>query len=314
MNCFYNSEGQVFEKTISVIIPSYNSGAFIGDTIRSVVRAAENHDHEIIIVDDCSDDIELLRNVVAQFPQAFLVEKDRKSNAAISRNIGIGKACGKYVFLLDSDDHFEPDYVEHRLRMMEAGGYEFVFGSYINVTSYNESVVCEVPRGIDPRDFLFIEDKDIRTSTISFTGHKKESFRFNESLEKHQDWAFLIDTLEQCTRWAYDVTPGVKLNCVRDSRMSGAMNIKASQYFISNYLDDGVHVSGFCKRHFVLAALVENEEAYRYFSSLVMLSRIKSKYKAIKLVGDFMTGLGLFPLLSRSLFLFRSLVGNFVRK
>ncbi|WP_168169292.1 glycosyltransferase family 2 protein [Kushneria phosphatilytica] len=304
----------MFEKTISVVIPSYNSGAFISDTIESVIEAAASYDFEIIIVDDCSEDIVCLRQVVKQFSKALLIEKDKKSNAAISRNIGIKKARGKYIFLLDSDDHFEPGYISHRIRMMEAGEYEFVFGSYINVTEYKETVVCEVPRGIDPKDFLFIEDKDIRTSTISFVGYKKESFRFNENLEKHQDWAFLIDTLAQCTRWSYDVTPGVKLNCVRGSRMSGAMNIKASRYFISKYLDDSVHVSGFCKRHFILAALVENEEAYRYFSSLVMLSRIKMKYKLIKLVGDIMTNAGLFPLLSRSLFFFRSVVGNFARK
>ncbi|ARS54110.1 glycosyltransferase family 2 protein [Kushneria konosiri] len=282
---------------ISVVIPTYRSSGFIKNTLDSVHGSVGKHDYEIILVDDCSDDIESLKSVVADSPNTTLVSKDKKSNAAVSRNIGINCASGSYIFLLDSDDHFKPGYIDERLSFMREGKHDFCFGAYTNVSLDGRKDFIEKPDARDPRHYLFIEDKDIRTSTISFLAERKNSFKFNEDLNKHQDWGFLIDTAEHSQSWGYDPVPGVHLNCDRDERMSGSMNMEASKVFMNKYLMDPQHISGFSKRHFVLAALLKDHEAYRFFSSRIMPELLKPKFRLIKSVGDFLDKIGLFFLL-----------------
>ncbi|SPJ34909.1 glycosyltransferase family 2 protein [Kushneria phyllosphaerae] len=286
---------------LSVVIPTYRSSSFIKDTLESVHQSARDHDYEIILVDDCSDDIEALAAIVAESPNTTLVRKGQKSNAAVSRNIGIEQASGSHIFLLDSDDHFTLDYVNERLRFMRRHHHDFCFGAYTDVSIDGERDFIEQPDIRDPRHYLFIEDKDIRTSTISFLAERKETFRFNESLNKHQDWGFLIDTAEHSRSWGYDPVPGVRLNCDRDGRMSGSMNMEASKVFMNKYLVDPQHISGFAKRHFVLAALLKDHGAYRFFSDRIMPELLKPKFKTIKLAGDALDRIGLFCLLPRLL-------------
>ncbi|ART64398.1 glycosyltransferase family 2 protein [Kushneria marisflavi] len=282
---------------ISVVIPTYRSSSFIKDTLESVHRSAGGHDYEVILVDDCSDDVQVLESIVIDSPNTILIKKDQKSNAAVSRNIGIERASGSHVFLLDSDDHFKSDYVSERLDFMNQHQHDFCFGAYTDVSIDGERDFIEQPDVRDPRHYLFIEDKDIRTSTISFLAERKDTFRFNESLNKHQDWGFLIDTAEHSRSWGYDPVPGVRLNCDRDGRMSGSMNMEASRVFMSKYLEDPRHISGFAKRHFVLAALLKDHGAYRFFSDRIMPELLKPKFKTIKLAGDMLDKLGLFFLL-----------------
>ncbi|MFC0338420.1 Glycosyltransferase involved in cell wall bisynthesis [Kushneria avicenniae] len=282
---------------ISVIIPTYRSSGFIKDTLDSVHQSACDYEYETILVDDCSDDFERLTAVVNGFPNATLVQKGKKSNAAVSRNVGINLASGDYIFLLDSDDHFKPNYIAERLEFMRQGHYDFCFGAYTNVAVDGEKDFIEKPDVYDPRHYLFIEDKDIRTSTISFSADQKHVFKFNESLNKHQDWGFLIDTAEHSRSWGYDPIPGVRLNCDRDGRMSSSMNMEASKVFMKKYLVDPRHMSGFAKRHFVLAALLKDHGAYRFFSDRIMPELLKPKFKTIKLAGDMLDKIGLFFLL-----------------
>ncbi|WP_189519693.1 glycosyltransferase family 2 protein [Kushneria pakistanensis] len=282
---------------ISVVIPTYRSSGFIRETLESVHQSARDHDYEVILVDDCSDDIETLASIVADSPNTILVRKESKSNAAVSRNIGIDRASGSHIFLLDSDDHFTSGYVSERLEFMRQGQYDFCFGAYTDVSIDGERDFIEKPDVRDPRHYLFMEDKDIRTSTISFLAERKQIFRFNESLNKHQDWGFFIDTAEHSRSWGYDPVPGVRLNCDRDGRMSGSMNMEASKVFMNKYLVDPKHVSGFAKRHFVLAALLKDHGAYRFFSDRIMPELLKPKFKTIKLAGDTLDKIGLFFLL-----------------
>ncbi len=292
---------------ISVVIPTYRSSSFIKDTLESVHQAAHDYDYEVILVDDCSDDIEKLTSIVNQSPNTRLVKKESKSNAAVSRNIGIDQASGSHVFLLDSDDHFKPDYINERLNFMRQGQHDFCFGAYTNVSLDGEKDFVERPEVRDPRHYLFIEDKDIRTSTISFLGERKQTFRFNESLNKHQDWGFLIDTAEHSRSWGYDPVPGVRLNCDRDGRMSGSMNMEASKVFMNKYLVDPKHISGFAKRHFVLAALLKDHGAYRFFSDRIMPELLRPKFKTIKLAGDMLDKIGLFFLLPHLLGMYKAI-------
>ncbi|CAN5719977.1 glycosyltransferase [soil metagenome] len=92
----------------SVVIPTYNRGAFIEATLQSVLSQTYPH-YEVIVVDNCSTDNtkELLQPFIHAGRIRF-IEHDQNYERARSRNTGMKAARGDFVTLLDSDDFMYP--------------------------------------------------------------------------------------------------------------------------------------------------------------------------------------------------------------
>ncbi len=82
---------------LSIIIPTKDRVKILNNTIESLVKATEEMDVEIIVVNDSTSDI--------TFPdyKHILILNSRKSSAAISRNLGAKKAKGSVLLFLDDD-------------------------------------------------------------------------------------------------------------------------------------------------------------------------------------------------------------------
>ena len=95
------------EDLISIIMPSYNTGEFIAESVQSVVKQTYEN-WELIIVDDCSTDNtdQVLQPYLADKRIRYL-KNDKNFGAAISRNRAIKEAKGRYIAFLDSDDLWE---------------------------------------------------------------------------------------------------------------------------------------------------------------------------------------------------------------
>ncbi|HBX3725122.1 TPA: glycosyltransferase, partial [Klebsiella pneumoniae subsp. pneumoniae] len=52
---------------ISVVIPTYNSSRYIVDTILSISDYYPEEKLDVILVDDCSEDIQDLKQLITQF-------------------------------------------------------------------------------------------------------------------------------------------------------------------------------------------------------------------------------------------------------
>ena len=118
---------------VSIIMPSYNTGKFIAETVNSVL-AQTYENWEIIIVDDCSTDN--TDEVVAQFlsdERIKYLKNDKNSGAAVSRNKALREAKGKWIAFLDSDDLWAPDKLEKQVAFMEKNGYHFSYTCYSEI-------------------------------------------------------------------------------------------------------------------------------------------------------------------------------------
>jgi GT2 family glycosyltransferase len=93
---------------VSVIIPTYNRGAFIVEAIESVL-AQTYPSVEIVVVDDGSTDDTLDR--LAPYQSRLTLVNTNHGGAPHARNAGMLVAKGKYVAFLDSDDR----YLAHKL-------------------------------------------------------------------------------------------------------------------------------------------------------------------------------------------------------
>ena len=99
---------------VSVIMPSYNTAKFIGDSIKSVLNQTYTN-WELIIVDDCStDDTD---KVVSNFKDSRIKYLKNKKNlgAALTRNKALREAEGTWIAFLDSDEKKWIQFVIYRL-------------------------------------------------------------------------------------------------------------------------------------------------------------------------------------------------------
>src|SRR5688500_6448932 len=105
---------------VSVVVPAFNYGRFIADTLESV-RAQSYAAWECVVVDDGSTDD--TTDVVARFVSAdarFRYVRQENRGLSGARNTGLRVARGRYVQLLDADDLLEPDKLRRQVAFLEA--------------------------------------------------------------------------------------------------------------------------------------------------------------------------------------------------
>jgi len=105
---------------VSVVIPYYNLGDYIEETVASVLKQTYSN-FEIIIVNDGTTDassLHALNQIRLNYPCVRVIEEGNRGVAA-ARNCGIRKASGKYVVPLDADDTIEPTYLEKCVWFLE---------------------------------------------------------------------------------------------------------------------------------------------------------------------------------------------------
>ena len=92
---------------LTVSMPAYNSGKFIGEAIHSVLRQ-EDVDFELIVVDDGSQDN--TKEVVHSFndPRIRLIENKENMGIAYCHNVVIEKSTSPFIAHVDSDDMVLP--------------------------------------------------------------------------------------------------------------------------------------------------------------------------------------------------------------
>lgn len=116
---------------VSVIMPTYNCGKYIGQSIQSVIDQTVT-DWEIQIVDDCSTDHtdEVLKPYLKKYPNIHYYCLAENGGPAAARTEAIKRADGKYIAFLDSDDLWLPEKLEKQIAFMENTGAKFSCTAY----------------------------------------------------------------------------------------------------------------------------------------------------------------------------------------
>ncbi|MCL6444421.1 MAG: glycosyltransferase [Alicyclobacillus sp.] len=114
-----SGETSVHSGLLSVVIPFYNMGDYIHETVDCISRVTYEN-VETIIVDDGSDDpnsIAALHDVENRYPVRIIHMTNK--GLATARNVGAKHARGEYIAFLDADDLVDSTYYEKAIRLME---------------------------------------------------------------------------------------------------------------------------------------------------------------------------------------------------
>ena len=106
---------------VSVVIPCYNYGRFLSDSVGSVLSQV-GVEVKILIIDDAStdDSAQVARQLVARSASVELIIHPVNRGHIATYNEGLLEwATGDYVLLLSADDMLAPGYLERAVDLME---------------------------------------------------------------------------------------------------------------------------------------------------------------------------------------------------
>jgi glycosyltransferase involved in cell wall biosynthesis len=133
---------------VSIVIPTYNRSAIIGETIDNIFQQTYSH-FELIIVDDGSSDDTLAK--LKQYGSRIQVISQRNAGPAVARNRGAQAARGEIIAFQDSDDLWKANKIERQVALLEQ------FGPSV------PCCLCNVlMRVVDGKDFTSYDLADLR--------------------------------------------------------------------------------------------------------------------------------------------------------
>ncbi|MBL8927055.1 MAG: glycosyltransferase [Pseudonocardia sp.] len=98
-------ERQEIMQRLSIVVPNYNYGSFVGEAVASAL-AVDWPKVEVIVVDDGSTDDSL--DVLRAFGDKITLITQENSGPRVACNRGFRRSTGDVVIFLDSDDVLEP--------------------------------------------------------------------------------------------------------------------------------------------------------------------------------------------------------------
>lgn len=96
---------------VTVVIPNYNGGAFIGKCLHSL-RKQTPRDFEVIVVDNGSTDGSC-EMMTERYPEVQLIKLSENTGFCKAVNIGIRASTTPFVILLNNDTEADPDFVQN---------------------------------------------------------------------------------------------------------------------------------------------------------------------------------------------------------
>jgi GT2 family glycosyltransferase len=161
---------------VSIIIVSWNVRDLLKKCIESIFVFSKNIEFEVIVVDNASSD-GTGEMVQKNFPEICFIQNKQNLGFATANNLGIEKAKGEYILLLNPDTEFVEDSLSLVVKKMESDKKIGVLGcKLINPDKTTQESVRRFPRIID-------------IGVIFFKIYKIFPFLLNRYLEKDFDYS-----------------------------------------------------------------------------------------------------------------------------
>ncbi|MBL7740063.1 MAG: glycosyltransferase family 2 protein [Chitinophagaceae bacterium] len=173
---------------VSVIIPCYNDGQYLDESVGSVKQQTFG-DTEIIIVNDGSTDAATIQKLGSfNDPQITVLHKEN-GHLSSARNHGIRHAKGEIIVTLDADDRFEPAFIKQGVTVLKQDASVGAVTCYLK--GYGLKKFSWKPLGGDIKNFLF------RQESCASAMFRKECWEktggYDEQMKSgYEDWEFWI--------------------------------------------------------------------------------------------------------------------------
>jgi CDP-glycerol glycerophosphotransferase len=184
-------------KKITVVIPIYNTEDYLQESVRSVINQTYPN-IEILLINDGSTDSckELIEKLSKEDKRIRSYHFTSRKGVGASRNLGIDKATGDYLYFLDSDDYLPHRTLESLIERI--GEFDILSGEIKNITKKEEENLKDVKIELMNQTILdTFKNNSILNRLISLAFTKKHNLRFSEDVDCFSDMAFITQAIIQ---------------------------------------------------------------------------------------------------------------------
>ncbi|WP_340064189.1 glycosyltransferase family 2 protein [Ascidiimonas aurantiaca] len=215
---------------VSVIMPAYNAGKFIKDSITSV-RNQTYTNWELIITDDASTDTtaNLVKDFCIKDPRIQLLQLPGNFGAGMARNKAIEHAQGDFIAFLDADDLWVPEKLEKQLLFMQKKNIQVSFTSY-NLISEKGEPLFKTVEALPAIDIKKIKKANYIGNLTGMYSVLALGKIYMPVIRKRQDWALWLYCIQKAGK-AYglqEVLASYRIR--RESVSSNKLNLLQYNY------------------------------------------------------------------------------------
>lgn len=178
------------ELEVSVIVPAYNSGKYIAETLKSIQNQLIKK-LQIIVINDCSTDEteEIVKEIAKQDSRILLVSTEKNMGGpSAPRNIGVSFATANWIAFCDADDLWAPYKLKVQLEAAKNYNADFICCGMKNFSVGNASdhfAGEKVPQINTVKELTylktFIKNRIATSSVLCRRDLLKECGKFNEA-------------------------------------------------------------------------------------------------------------------------------------
>lgn len=197
-----------FEYKVSVIVPVYNVEEFLAACLDSLMcQTIDKKNLEVLLINDGSTDksLEICLSYASIYPCIKVFTKENEGVAA-TRNFGIQKARGKFIFYLDGDDELTPNTIEKVSEYFE-DVYDDVDLVTYKIVPYKKKVAQPLHfryRYLDKTGIYDLQQFPYAIqSTMNIVVKNNKQIFFDESLKQGEDQKYITENLLQKLKIGY---------------------------------------------------------------------------------------------------------------
>lgn len=154
------------EKDLSIIIPVYNTEAYIRKCLESVFKSLPENTEVIVVNDGTKDNSEIIiKEFEEKYSDKLIYLKKENGGLSSAKNLGLLKATGKYIAFVDSDDFIDENMHSNMLKTALENNADMVYCDIEEVFENNKVIYINCSN--DARDTDFLKAIDVNLMATS---------------------------------------------------------------------------------------------------------------------------------------------------
>ncbi len=195
---------------VSIVIPTYERAKYLERLLESIYRQTFQ-DYEVIVIDDCSTDIESYTKVIREYKhkinQLIYLRNDVNfGSPTYARNMGMNLSKGEYIAFCDDDDEWYPDKLQRQVDKFEKSavryGLVYTWADTIDedtgkiIFEYRGNIEGKCIRQLLRRDFIPTSSVMVRKNELLAVGGMDEQMMF--CCEDWDTWVRMLKKGTSC--------------------------------------------------------------------------------------------------------------------
>ncbi len=216
---------------VSVVIPCYRATEFIAQALDSLRRQTLRDFETIVVNDACPDTANLERALDPYRDEITYLRHDANQGPSAARNTGIRAARAPLIAMLDSDDVWEPQYLEMQTGILAAHPeIDVVYSNaeFFGDSAWSGKAYMDMVPSAGEANFrsILLRECNVFTGVTARRNALLRAGLFDEALRRSEDFDLWLRLARAGSRFTYHDTKLVRYRLSPDSLSDDKVNLQ----------------------------------------------------------------------------------------